>query len=120
MNARVRECVYDAATAFAVDYSEVMSGSRLKAITSARIAACALLTYRYGWSSKAIGKALGRDHTTVLSALKRARKEPIASIVSELLGRRNLPRKAGWRGPYPNACGQLSGCKGPGWYARCG
>jgi len=81
----VRECVYDAATAFAVDYTDVLSRKRTKAIAYARIAACALLRERYSWSTVEIGKALGRDHTTVISNLRRAEQNPVARVVRRLM-----------------------------------
>lgn len=91
MNALARECVFDAAKAFGVEYPELLSRSRSKAVSYARMAACALLRARYSWSTTEIGKALGRDHTTVSSALKRARREPIASVIAEILGRQSGP-----------------------------
>ena len=116
MNARVRECVYDAASAFAVDFTEVLSRSRLKTVTYARSTACVLLRERYGWSFPQIGKALGRDHTTVISAVNRAKQEPIASVVERLLNPtiRDVVRCAPCSEARDGACHHAIG------YARCG
>lgn len=45
--------------------------SRLRPVVVARRIAAYILRHRYGWSSTRIAKTLNRDHTTILTGLKR-------------------------------------------------
>lgn len=65
------EAIAMAAARHGVTPGDVTGPRRYRHLIAARIEACALL-HAQGWSSSAIGEALGRDHTTVLSLLAKA------------------------------------------------
>lgn len=65
-------CVEAAAEAWGVTKPGLVSAHRAPTLVSAREGA-ALLAHRRGWSPQVIGTAIGKDRTTVISALKRAR-----------------------------------------------
>lgn len=88
---RVREITQAAADIFGVPVRDILSKSRFREHTSARQAVC-LVAWERGWSSPAIGRVLGRDHSTVLHGRDRAAAlgagDPgYAAKVAELLER---------------------------------
>jgi chromosomal replication initiation ATPase DnaA len=61
-------------------------GARLKSVAYARRWAMAICRRELNWSTVEIGRAFGRDHTTVMLALKRAHREhPDLAPVSQRL-----------------------------------
>lgn len=62
------------AKAHRVSIDEVLGPSRQSFVVRARHACMVHLSEREGFSSTTIGHLLGRDHSTVLYALKRARE----------------------------------------------
>lgn len=66
----VASIIASAADLYGVDVDEVLSTSRADRATRARQSACWLLRGR-GMSLPEIGRALGRDHSTVLYSIRR-------------------------------------------------
>ncbi len=64
------EVLREAADAYAVTPEEVLGRSRSKSVVAARRLAMRACRTRWGWSYPEIGKAFGRDHSTVMSAIK--------------------------------------------------
>lgn len=71
----VSRIIDTAADLYGVDVDEVLSTSRNDRVVRARQAACWLLR-GHGMSLPEIGKAIGRDHTTVLHAVRKIDADP--------------------------------------------
>lgn len=65
-----RRVVAEVAIATRVPPAAILGGSRRREVVQARDAVVALLR-RAGWSSPMIGRVLGRDHSSVLTAARR-------------------------------------------------
>ena len=74
-----------------VSTDAVLSRSRLKSVTRARALAMLVIRKRYLFSTPEIGKVFGRDHTTVLAALSRARSDPLAGQLLAVFARDHAP-----------------------------
>lgn len=61
-----------------VAYGEVMGRSRSQRVVMARHQAMTEL-YFAGWSLSELGRVFGRDHTTVLSAVRKAKRVRVAT-----------------------------------------
>ena len=101
----VQECIREAAAAFGVSPKDVMSRKRTKAVCYARACACALLNTRFSWSTVEIGKALGRDHTTIISNLRAARRDPVALAVVNIIRGLERPERRRWVAAKCSPCG---------------
>lgn len=83
----VDRIVANAADLYGVAVADILSPSRDRRVTNARQAACWLLR-GHGMSLPAIGRALDRDHTTVLYAVRRIDADPARrSLLWKLLHR---------------------------------
>jgi chromosomal replication initiator protein len=71
MTPEVRALAERIARAHGVTYEDMMSASRLKAVTAARHAFMAELRMTYAMSTPEIGRIVGRDHTSVMHALRK-------------------------------------------------
>lgn len=74
------EIVREAAARFAVDEAEVLApsnqpGARCKSAAAARRYAMALARLRTGCSYPELGRAFGRDHTSCIVGVRKARRE---------------------------------------------
>jgi chromosomal replication initiation ATPase DnaA len=76
-----------ACEAYGVTREEVLGNRRTLAGARARGLAMALCRARYGWSYPETGAAFGRDHTTVISAVSKAKRGPWAHLVETELAR---------------------------------
>ena len=60
---------------YGVTFEDIASPSRIPKYTKPRFLVCRMLREEMGWSLPRIGRLLGgRDHTTILSAVRRARE----------------------------------------------
>lgn len=92
----VRDIIRATATACKVSYAEVMSESRPLAVIAARQRAMADIALTCAWLSLAgIGRVFGKDHTTVINALRNEAKRRGHAIRG--LEWKEKPRKKGKR-----------------------
>jgi hypothetical protein len=87
----IEACVREAADYYFVAPADVTSRSRNKSAAAARAMAMALLRRRSSWSFPEIGLVFGRDHTTVIHAVRKAERE--------------LSDRLGWSPPAQPAAG---------------
>jgi hypothetical protein len=71
----VAACVQEAANQFLVTPASVLGRSRSKGVAAARAMAMALVRRRTRLSYPELGRVFGRDHTTVMVAVKKAERE---------------------------------------------
>lgn len=88
----INAIIASAALAFGLTPADLLSRDRHKSIAEARCCVCFVARQCTRMSYPQIGKALGRDHTSVMSAVKRVEKlrmrdEWFAAAVSVLLER---------------------------------
>ena len=69
---RIYALLDDAAKAFGVTRAMLTGPCRTKISARARFAVMRVAGSEWGWSQSQIGRVLNRDHTTVLSGLRRA------------------------------------------------
>lgn len=89
---RVEEVIAATAAAFGIAASDLLGKDRSKSIKEARLVACYVARRCTRLSYPELGRAFGRDHTTVLSAVRRvgvlmARDAWIGAAVAELCER---------------------------------
>lgn len=72
---RVLEDVQEICRSFGSTPREIRGVSRLKHVYQARQAVMVFFRVRYKWSYPAIGKLFGKDHTTVMGAVRKAKYE---------------------------------------------
>ena len=91
------ELAWDCARGAGVTLDEMFSRSRLKPRVEARRAFYQTLADVHGWSSVAIGRFVGRNHETVLSALgalSRNRERVGASLMKTALAGAFAPKRS--------------------------
>lgn len=84
------EVLEAAAATFKVNRADILSDSRKHEILKARHVAC-YAAHLMGHSHSHIGREIGRDHTTVMSAVARVGTTPTLRAVAE-----RVARNAGW------------------------
>lgn len=75
----VEEIVRSATRIYGIDVGDFFTSSRVRDAVDSRVVAMAVLRTE-GWSLPAIGRYLGRDHSTVLRALRRLDTEPLLHV----------------------------------------
>lgn len=77
-----------AAEVFGVCREEVLESRRTRSAALARGLAMALCRARFAWSYVETGFAFGRDHTTVIQAVRKAERGPYAALIEAERARR--------------------------------
>lgn len=67
----VRDIAAEVAAGFGVSRAELLGDGRHGYVTRARFAAAWIARRRHGYSTPRIGRALNRDHSTILNAIRR-------------------------------------------------
>jgi len=66
----IMPAVMEASEVFGVPPESVLGRDQHQSVVRARFLAMSVCRERYGWSTTEIGRAFGRDHTTVVHALQ--------------------------------------------------
>lgn len=74
---RVMWVIAEVCPRFGVDAEDVFSPLRSQSVAAARQYAMATCYLAFGWSMPEVGRLFDRDHTTVLSALRKLKGQPL-------------------------------------------
>lgn len=81
----LRQILIAASTAAGVSETIIRCNLRSSRLTTIRVAAWIVARERYAISLPAIGEAFDRDHSTILTAIKRARQRGMSLEMAELV-----------------------------------
>jgi chromosomal replication initiation ATPase DnaA len=81
---KVSDAVNLACEMFGVPPSEVMSGARQRNVVHVRHVVMAVLYHQNQMTLAAIGRAMDRDHTSVLHAIRSADKDHVKKVAEAL------------------------------------